>query len=65
MKPKIAVVNISECGESLCPRDHIIAGVKVSHWEKLKDIARRRRYHVNALVKLDGEEQEVRKEIEK
>lgn len=56
---KIAVVKSSELGNSWLLRDR-----KPSHWEQLKDIARRRRYHVNALSKLDDEEQAVRKEIE-
>lgn len=64
MIPQIAIVQSSQLGLSWCPRDHIKLSVKLSRWEKLKDIARRRRYHVNALVKLDDEENAPREEIE-
>lgn len=64
MMPQIAIVQSSELGLSWCPRDHIKLSVKLSHWEELQDIVRRRRYHVKALVKLDEEEQRIRKVIE-
>lgn len=62
---KVAIVKSSKLGNSWSPYDHLRQDMKLGQWDQLKDIARRRRYHVDALAKLDDEEKAVREDIEK
>lgn len=62
--PKMTVVKSTDLGNDWRPQAHIKQEMYMSKWEQLKDIARRRRYHVNSLSKLDDEEKAIREEID-
>jgi hypothetical protein len=51
-------------GNDWRPEAHIEQTMKMTNWEKLKEIARKRRLYLARLQTLDDEEKAIRSEIE-
>ena len=63
-EPKTAIVNSRDLGNSWLASDHIRQDMPMTQWDKLKEIARKRRLHLGHIRGLEEQEQTIRKEID-
>ncbi len=64
MGPKIQIINASDLGDVWRAKYHMRRDMRLSQWERLKEIAARRRQLLLWLSKLEDEERTIREDIE-